>query len=63
MSSFINNALIAIPVEGDKFAGDVSIITLSQRKLPLAAERFLLTIREELSRLPFPGLPVDARTA
>jgi DNA-binding transcriptional LysR family regulator len=63
MASFANQNLVAVPVRGDQFAGDVSIITLNQRKLPLAAERFLLTIREELSRLPFPGLLVDAKRA
>lgn len=63
MSSFTNNDLVAIPVAGDYFSGNVSIITLKQRKLPLAAERFLLTIREELSRLPFPSIPIDAGRA
>jgi DNA-binding transcriptional LysR family regulator len=60
MSSFTKNDLVAVPVEGDNFVGDVSIITLSQRTLPLAAERFLLAIQEELSRLPFPAVPTDA---
>lgn len=60
MSSFKNKELCAIPVEGDDFRGDVSVITLKERKLPLAAEAFLLTIREELSGLPFPVMPVDA---
>lgn len=63
MSSFTSRNLIAVPVDGDEFAGDVSIITLNQRKLPLAAERFLLTVRDELTRLPFPCLPADAERA
>ncbi|MGH6709136.1 MAG: LysR family transcriptional regulator [Bradyrhizobium sp.] len=62
MSSFRNNELCAIPVTGTDFEGDVSIITLKERQLPLAAEAFLLTIREELVRLPFP-VPIDAPKA
>lgn len=63
MSSFKNNQLCAIPVTGNDLEGDVSIITLKERQLPLAAEAFLLTIREELVGLPFPVMPVDARKA
>jgi DNA-binding transcriptional LysR family regulator len=63
MASFTSGDLLATPIEGDHFAGDVSLITLKDRKLPLAAERFLLTIRQELSGLPFPGIPADAGRA
>jgi DNA-binding transcriptional LysR family regulator len=55
VASFRDGDLVAIPVEGDQFAGDVSIISLKNRQLPLAAERFLVTIRDELGSLPFPG--------
>jgi DNA-binding transcriptional LysR family regulator len=63
MASFKNNELCAVPVTGANFEGDVSIITLKDRQLPLAAEAFLLTLREELVRLPFPVMPVDAPKA
>lgn len=55
MLSFLKNDLVAIPIEGERFIGNVSVITLKQRALPLAAERFLLTIQDEFSRLPFPS--------
>lgn len=63
MSSFQTKDLCAVPVIGDDLGGNVSIITLKDRQLPLAAERFLLTIRDELVRLPYPMVPSDAGRA
>ena len=62
IASVRNGELCTIPLEGTEFSSDVSIITLKDKKLPLAAESFLLTMREELSRLPFPT-SIDAPKA
>lgn len=40
--------LVAVPFADDTFSSKVSIITLKNRKLPLAAERFTTALRDEL---------------
>ena len=62
IASVKSGELCTIPLEGKDFSSDVSIITLKDRKLPLAAESFLMTMQRELSRLPFPAA-IDAARA
>ena len=52
--------LVAVPFAADVFPSKMSVITLKGRKLPLAAERFVATLREALDDPTLPGA-ADAR--
>lgn len=63
IASVRNGELCAVPLEGKDFSSNVSIIALKEKKLPLAAESFLVTMKMELARLPFPGSTDAARAS
>jgi DNA-binding transcriptional LysR family regulator len=53
--SLQNSHLTAVQLNGGRMTGTLKVITLKDRKLPIAAEKFLTTLCEDLDALPMPS--------